>query len=249
MLGKTMRQPVSARYWQTVRGAIAFLSKKPDALSPRFESLIQSGKNLPISELQSILQNDELGGWSLDSATIVHLWNFLLIERPRFMVECGCGVSTIVFAKFLSLLPKSEGSRRLISIEQNASWLNHSADRLKSLGLERFVRLMHVPVSKEGGYEFPCKVKIRAELDGNCVDWILIDGPFGPAGCRQGTLPFLWQLARPGARWCLDDAFRDGELSFLRLWSDSPNWSVQGIWPVGKGLATGHVLNSTRSVH
>src|SRR5262249_38480057 len=152
-------------------------------------------------------------------------------------------VSTIVFAKFLSLLPELSGGRRLVSLEQNASWLNHTADRLRCLGLEHFVRLMLVPVSEDGGYQFPSKAEIRAQLDGNRVDWILIDGPAGPPGCREGTLPFLRELARPGARWFLDDAFRDGELSFLRLWSNSPDWSIDGIWPVGKGLATGRMVD------
>jgi len=235
---------------------MAFFSKKPDALFPSFGSIVHSGKNLPIPELQTILQHDELGTWSLDIMTIMQLWTFLLIERPRFIIECGCGVSTIVFAKFLSILPESDGSRRLVSVEQNASWLNRSAARLGHLGLEHFVRLVLVPVSEEGGYQFPDEAEIRAELDGNRADWILIDGPAGPPGCRQGTLPFLSQLARPGARWFLDDALRDAELSFLRVWSDNPDWSIEGIWPMGKGLATGHIaeprstaplLNSTHS--
>jgi hypothetical protein len=51
----------------------------------------------------------------------------------------------------------------------------------------------------------------------------------------------LERFARPGARWFLDDAFRDGELDCLRGCHQLPRFAVVGIWPVGKGLAAGIV--------
>ena len=49
----------------------------------------------------------------------------------------------------------------------------------------------------------------------------------------------LAPYSRAGTRWFLDDAFRDGELDILRNWARQPEFGVQGIVPIGKGLATG----------
>jgi hypothetical protein len=244
LLASTMGRPVKVGYWQTVRGALARVSNAPDALFPPRFNAVKKSRELPIAALRPILRADELGEMSIDGATIAHLWRFLVRERPRFIVECGAGVSTIVLAKFLSSLPDS-GGRRLVSVEQSESYLTSLRDRLLALGLAHLVRLLHVPVSKNGEYEFPDATNIRAVLDDHWADWIVIDGPFGPPGCRQTTLPFLAQLARPGARWWLDDALRDGELTIvLRRWLNNSNWSVEGIWPLGKGLATGHITRT-----
>ena len=51
----------------------------------------------------------------------------------------------------------------------------------------------------------------------------------------------LERFCRPGARWLLDDGFRDGELDFLREWQQRKQCVVAGIWPTGKGLAMGIV--------
>jgi len=98
-----------------------------------------------------------------------------------------------------------------------------------------FVTVVHVPL-REGPYDVG---KLGVVPPGGHVDWILIDGPSGPPGCRYWTLPALRGHCGPGARWFLDDAFRDGELAILRKWRNVSGIVVEGIYPIGKGLATG----------
>ena len=81
----------------------------------------------------------------------------------------------------------------------------------------------------------------QAALAHRKLDWVLIDGPVGRPGCRAYTLPDLAPYCRPGARWFLDDAFRDPELKILSNWSENPDFAVDGILPTEKGLATGTV--------
>jgi len=235
-------RPTSLTYWHAVRRAVRVLSPKEDALfPPTFTSLQSRGETLPIPQLADILAADELGVSALDSATITHLWLALMRERPHVIIECGSGVSTIVLAKFLSGFPDAN-RRHLLTIEQDRSYLAHCATRLKALNLARFVTLLHVPLSPHGAYQFPSAPELRACLDERWIDWIVIDGPFGPSGCRANTLPALAPFARCGARWWLDDALRDGELGILRQWART--FSIDGIYPLGKGLATGRVRAS-----
>ena len=112
------------------------------------------------------------------------------------------------------------------------------------LNLAAHARILHAPVSEQGAYLISDD-ELRRALNGYLADWIFIDGPSGPEGCRRWTLPMLERFARPGARWFLDDAFRDGELDCLRECHQLPRFAVVGIWPVGKGLAAGVVRPSS----
>ena len=112
--------------------------------------------------------------------------------------------------------------------------------RLEACGLKQFVTILHAPISKRGDYQFDAN-ELRKHLGSQEVDWLIIDGPAGPEGCRVSTLPFLARFCRPGARWFLDDAFRDGELKFLNHWDSIPGIEVERIYPIGKGLGAGVV--------
>lgn len=50
-------------------------------------------------------------------------------------------------------------------------------------------------------------------------------------------------IAVQGARWFLDDAYRDGELEVLNKWTGLTGIIVDGIYPIGKGLGTGFVTD------
>ena len=99
---------------------------------------------------------------------------------------------------------------------------------------------MHAPLSAASRYCIDLE-QVKRHLDGRALDWVLIDGPAGPEGCRDTTLPGVISLCRDGARWFLDDALRDGELKILRDWSRLRGVYLEGIYPIGKGLATGRI--------
>jgi hypothetical protein len=103
---------------------------------------------------------------------------------------------------------------------------------LNSLSLAAHVKILHAPLSEEGVYLIS-EQELAEALNGTLVDWIFIDGPAGPDGCRRWTLPLLERYARPGGRWFLDDAFRDGELQCLREWQETERYVIGGIWPIG----------------
>jgi hypothetical protein len=226
--------PMPFAYWSAAhRLSRSFLTGEDRLFS---EAPPVSGMVLTDSRLREVLGQDELGGWSLYPAVIELLWRQLHQHRPRVIVECGAGASTLVMGQYLATNGVTDGVS--VSIEQSAVYRREVEARLVQHQLERWCKVLHAPLSAAESYEVDM-ADARAALGSRAADFLFIDGPSGRPGCRVWTLPALAPLCRPGARWFLDDAFRDGEMAALQAWSRLPGVTVTGIHPVLKGLATG----------
>jgi len=235
--------PIPLGYWLTLWSLIRPICQSPDPLFPPYELLQSKGASLQVTELRELLWNDVLGTWALDRSIIELLWKRIQWDRPKTVIECGVGVSTLILAKYATLhCSESTNPCRIFSLEQGVQIKQATESRLAQHGLRDCVRIIHAPISEQGQYELDAN-KLYEQLGSDRADWLLIDGPSGPEGCRVWTLPLLARFCRSGARWFLDDAFRDAELRILGEWSRIPGIIVEGIYPVGKGLATGIVSN------
>ena len=236
-----VKRPVPLSYWLSLRIAVKTIFRSPDPLSVPYDVLENTGASLKSPDLQRLLWNDVLGTWALDVPTIDFLWERMERDTPKIIIECGAGISTLVLARYATNHSSGSGNHPLVvSLEQSSEVKQETESRLAKDGLSKHIRILHVPVSEQGRYELETD-QLALQLGEEKVDRLLIDGPAGPDGCRVWTLPLLSKLCRPGARWFLDDAFRDGELSVLREWCRLPGVVVEGIYPIGKGLATGVV--------
>ena len=224
-------QPVPLCYWLGLRSIAR--GKSADVLSPP-----KANGVLTTSEIKELATSAQCGGWALDAPTIDFVWSKLLEERPSTIIECGAGTSTMMFAKYANT--KRGASIRVVSLEQSVETKERVERRLSEAGLDESVHIIAAPLSMQAEYQFG-KSEMRDITAPVGCDWVFIDGPAGPNGCRTHTLLALAAYCRPSARWFLDDAFRDGELETLRLWSQNPGLSVEGIYPIGKGLATGKI--------
>ncbi len=232
-----MARPVPLPYWWTLRRMVRPIYDPPNPLLPPFASFNSRGSALGVAELDALLRDDELGDWSLDAATIALLWKHLWRERPTTILECGAGLSTLVLARYAAMLDEA---CTVISLEQDAATRESVESRLAREGLDGTVHVLSAPLAEPSVYRFD-EERLAALLGARRIDWLLIDGPCGPPGCRVRTLPSLARWCRPGARWFLDDGFRDGELQVLSQWRSMDGLTVDGICAVGKGLATGTV--------
>jgi hypothetical protein len=235
------KRPIPLSYWLSFHSVVAALSHSSDPLLPSENCLRSSGASLPIRELREVLRHDLLGEWALDADTITFLWRRIRQDRPKVIIECGAGVSTLALAKSVEDYgSRSVSSASLLSFEQDLQVKKSIEKRLEVCGLKPFVTILHAPISKEGEYQFN-ENQLREHLGSEKVDCVIVDGPAGPEGCRASTLPFLGRFCRPGARWFLDDAFRDGELVVLNQWANLSGIVVEGIYPIGAGLGAGIV--------
>ena len=242
------KRPIQLRYWLALRSTVSTVFHFPDTLATPYDTLEDTGASLRSPELQQLLGNDLLGTWALDVPTIDFLWERMERDLPKNIIECGAGISSLILARHAtSHFSGSDVPPLILSLEQSLQVKEETESRLARHGLSKQVRILHAPLSAEGRY-LPDLNELDEHLKEERIDWLFIDGPAGPDGCRVWTLPLLSRLCRPGARWFLDDAFRDGELQALREWSQMPGVIVEGIYPIGKGLATG-VVKDPRGVN
>jgi len=241
--------PIALGYWVRLGSLAGAIFGKQDPLSPPLSSLRTSGRSLAIPDLQQLLWDDVLGEWSLDAATISLVWRELHRDQPRTILECGSGVSTLCLAKYAQLQSAEMGTPcTVISLEQDEQIKRMVEQRLVESGLDNWAEILYAPIIVEHKHDIEIwnydvdRANLSAKLGARKADWVLVDGPAGPKGCRFGTVPMLAKLSRRSARWFLDDAFRDGELEILQRWQRLPNIEVVGIYPIGKGLATGYFV-------
>lgn len=230
-------KPYSLSFWEKKKAFWRRFSGKENILCPSYRWMKTPGKSIPVPELKGLYDHDTLGHWTMDAASMVLLWNRLVKERPKVIVECGCGVSTIMFAKYFSL-HRPDGI--LLSLEQDMKEKLRLEGKLKALGLEKGIHIYHLPVAgPDQGYDFAQFGGLASLPFMEPFDWLVVDGPAGGDDSRYSTVPSLQSMAKPGAVWFLDDSLRDGELSILERWSHLPGVVVEGIYPIGKGLGVG----------
>lgn len=236
LLRAGVTEPLPLRHWQRRERLLSLLSTAPNPGSPRSSTARTALARAP--ELQRLLVDQPVGAWALEADTIVWLWDRLLRDRPLRLLELGAGTSTLVLAAYAAGHSPG-GSARVLSIEQDAQVRNAVLEKVARAGLARQVHIEHVPVTPDGAYD-PRALAGAAAAFGP-VDAILVDGPAGPSGCRAGVLPTVLPAASPAARWYLDDALRSSELALLGRWAETPRVVVEGILPLGQGLAIGFV--------
>jgi hypothetical protein len=235
--------PMPVKYWLFLSLIMRIIFQIKNSLCSPHYSLQGRDSLSQTPELKQLLSNDLLGDMSLDKVTIEFLWKQLQKDRPKIIIECGSGVSTLVLAKYTMIDQKDPGERAfIISLEQNEDIKKAIESRLKRSGLDSVVQILFSPLSQSHEYQLDLD-SIQYVLRGRKADWVLIDGPFGAEGCRVSTLPALVRFCRMSTKWFLDDAFRDGELKALKIWSSCPEIAVEGIYPLGKGLGLNVILS------
>lgn len=238
-------KPVPLTYWNKFSSLIKYLFPSLHHISPHPSVLESTGESLNILELKNALKGEILGKWSLDKITLEFLWKKILLEQPKIIIECGSGVSTLMFAVYTRVFYEMNSYLpTIISLEQKPEIKKAIEERLKGIGLKNAVKVVYSQVNDVGNYIGDMRV-IKETLGSNKADLVLIDGPFGPPGCRVNTIYTLSKFCKRNTKWFLDDSFRNGELWILRQWDSMPGVQVEGIYPLGKGLGVGEIVDPT----
>lgn len=237
------RRPVPLLYWLSFHSLMKIIFPSSDPIFPPHTLSQSNGADLKIPQLRHFIKNELLGTWALDVNTITFLWEALLTDRPEVIIECGAGISSLVLANYAKFYcPPSKGFPLVFSLEQDMQIKKAVEKRLDELSLDEYIKILYTPITKQGKYKLYAQV-LWKELGSRKADLLLIDGPAGPSGCREWTIPLLAQFCRPGTKWYLDDSFRDAELRILRSWQRSTGIYVSGIHPFGKGLGSGIIYS------
>lgn len=233
------KRPLPLGYWRAVGRLSGARFSYEQTLSPLMYEPEQTVTDLVSPELRALFADRLLGSWALDVDTIDYLWNELKRQRPAVVIECGAGTSTHLFAAhFKQRVGSSPAVPAVVSLEQDQQIARSIREELRQADMGALASVLHFPLDQAFSYTVD-EDAMLAELGERRADWVFVDGPAGHRGGRWRTLIDLMRYARPGARWFLDDALRLDDLGVLSLWERYPGIEVEGIIPIGKGLATG----------
>lgn len=171
------------------------------------------------------------GGWAMDSTSVLWLVGEIARSRPRLVVECGSGASSLWLAKAL----KQVGSGRLLALEHLAEHQQKSNKPLVEHGLADIAEIALAPLQalmiddKRYNWYGLEGVTLRP----GSIDMLVVDGPPGATGplARYPALHVLEPFLADGALIILDDTSRADEAEVARRWISEFNLDALG--PVG----------------
>ena len=152
-----------------------------------------------------------LGSWKADTVFLGHICAAIESMRPANVVELGCGASTFVIGKALSM----NGGGRLSSFDQHADFVDATrrwlCDNAISADLH-FAPLGKPPLDWSGHW-------YQLDHVPPSIDLLVVDGP--PWAIHphvRGAAESLFDRITVGGRILLDDAARPGERVVAYRW-------------------------------
>jgi predicted O-methyltransferase YrrM len=184
-------------------------------------------------------------GWAASPDFLGVLARHVIQARPKVILECGSGVSTVVLARTCEL----NGIGHVYSLEHLPDFAERTRSELHRHGLAGHSEILDAPLT-------------RHTLDGSEWSWyglqalppiqfdmLVIDGPPGAIGplARYPAGPLLFPHLKPGASVFLDDAHRKDEQDAVARWlRERPDLACNWV-SSEKGCAVLHVLHKAEA--
>jgi Methyltransferase domain len=152
-----------------------------------------------------------LGSWKADTVFLGHICAAIENMRPANVVELGCGASTFVMGKALSL----HGGGRLSSFDQHADFVDATRAWLSDHGI---VADLHVAPLGRPPLDWPGHWYQLGQVP-PLIDLLVVDGP--PRAIHphvRSAAESLFDRIPVGERILLDDAARLGERAVAQRW-------------------------------
>ena len=160
-----------------------------------------------------------LGGWAMDPAATLKLVQMLLEQRPKLVLECGSGASTVWLAAAL----KQSGGGKLVSLDHLEAYAQDTTRALHQQGLQDVaqVRLAALEDVEIDGETFSWYARSALE-DLHGVELLSVDGPPSAVGrlARYPAVPLVATRLADQAVIVLDDTDRRDEKAALKRWRE-----------------------------
>ena len=182
------------------------------------------------------IPRDFVTDWSLAADSGLWLYNHIRWSAYRTLVECGSGLSSILIGLALRDRARYFSQVRCYSLEHDAQWLEKTRWLLCRLNLSPFVEPIHAPLVRAQtgtGQSYTYDTALAPRHD---IDFMLIDGPPHNVG-RADVMLHLRRRLSPNAVVVLDDAGRRSEQLCCENWTKHHGLKLQGLLPLGHGLA------------
>lgn len=174
-------------------------------------------------------------GWAGSPDFLREVARYALDTKPRTIIECSSGVSTLVLARCLQI---NGGDGHIYSLEHSPEYAEATRRMLAGQGLSAWSTVIHAPlvetatdIGRHPWYDL-------SALPAKEADLIVIDGPPMDTAplARYPAIPKLLHLLSPRGRIFLDDANRPEEQASVAKWIAGGELAVE--YPhCEKGLA------------
>ena len=141
----------------------------------------------------------------------------ILREKPKKVVECGSGVSTVIAAYCL----ERNSLGHIWSLDHEEKYAKITEGNLIAHGLERYSTVLHAPLKEysiHGRKKLFYDLRLLANTDK--IDILFIDGPprtIDPM-IRHLALPLFFKRFNSDALVIIDDAARPAERQIIESW-------------------------------
>lgn len=154
--------------------------------------------------------------WSAAADFLRLIVDHSLRKRPRNIVECGSGLTTLMLARCC----EKNSVGHLYSLENGSEFAQRSRQFLNSYQLQEYATVLDAPLSPVSLGDESYQWYRTAELPDEPIDMLVIDGPpaFIHDQARYPALPLLFPRMSPECVIFLDDAARGGEQKVVERW-------------------------------
>ena len=159
-----------------------------------------------------------LGGWAASADLMVLVLDELLSQRPRTVVECGSGTSTLL----LAMAVREHGlDTRIVALEHLPRFKDETEQVLAQHGLSDRVEVRLAPL-EAGSVEGHATPWYSESALGDLEDigLLLVDGPPTKTGhlARYPAIPLLRSKLAPDCVVVMDDLVRDSDHQVAEQW-------------------------------
>lgn len=190
----------------------------PRFLKGEIENCYQQAEALAavLIELRPSASLPPTRNWAASPDLLRELMRHVLRYRPKTIVECGSGVSTIVLARCLEIL----GAGHLYSLEHLPDQADKSRQELTRHGLDGRATVLTAPLCSHAINDERFDWYETKALPSCSCDMLVIDGPPATTGpmARYPAGPLLFGRLNPQAAVFLDDSNREQEQAILIRW-------------------------------
>ncbi len=190
-----------------------------------------------------------MGGWAASADFNVLMLEELIRIRPRTVVECGSGTTTLL----LALAVRQYGlSTRVVALEHLESFKAQTEETLRLHGVADFAEVRLAPLGRSSvpDHATPWYAE-EALTDLHEIGLLIVDGPPATTGDRARFPAVLLLLDRMSARCSVvvDDLNRPTDLEVVRSWSALlPDFELEQLDTLQKSAGVLRRGGSARSV-
>lgn len=164
-------------------------------------------------------------GWVASPDFLLTVADFVLSRKPRQVVECSSGVSTLVAARCLQM----NGEGHVYSLEHDLIYAKKTSQMIEEYGLGEWATILHASlISYENEMLWYDDRVLPSYID--AIELLVVDGP-PHSTCplaRFPALPRLFPRLSSNAAIVLDDADREDEKEIILRWMNlAPDFNYQ----------------------